>query len=869
MYDRYQPKDFENTMVALWQDKFVVDNNSDKPKFVMMMPPPNITGKLHMGHALNNTLQDSIARYKRMMGFNTLWLPGTDHASIATELKVVEQLKSQGIDKQSLGRDGFLQKCFDWKEQYSGNIIEQLKRLGCSVDWSRLAFTMDKNCNKAVRTVFVDLYNQGLIYKGQRIINWCVDCKTAISDAEVEYIENNGYIWHIKYPIDGGGHITIATTRPETMLGDTAVVVSPNDKRYKHLVGKYVVLPFIGRKIPILNDEYVDASFGTGAVKVTPAHDPNDFEIGKRLNLNSIKILTDDGKITGGTPYDGLERKSARDKIVEDLQALGLLDKVEEHHNSRGHCYRCNSVVEPMTSEQWFVKMQPLAEPAIQAVENGDTEFVPKSYSKIYMHWMKNIRDWCISRQLWWGHRIPAYYCNKCSNMCVSVDIVDKCDKCGGKMIQDEAVLDTWFSSALWPFSTLGFPDKTRDLSTFYPGSLLVTAYDIIFFWVARMMFSGLHHMGQVPFSKVLIHGIVRASDGRKMSKSLGNGVDPIDIIDNYGTDSLRFCLLSGVALGSDIRYSEERLQKAQAFCNKIYNAARFVKHNIGEMSIEEVCNNVVDKTTLTLADKWILSKLNDCIKSINQNFDSYEIGRVADTLYNFVWDDFCDWYIEISKVQMNVDKARASKVLLHVFDNILKLLHPIIPFITEYCCQELFDGKYILALQDFPKVDIFYNSEVDKFEHIRQLIVGIRAMRADNKIAQNIKVKMSIYGFDDFVRDMSQVVPIVCKLAMCSQVDILDKPIQEQKNIIKWNWSVGTVYMHLEMLDQSVVIKKLLDDKKSAEFELNLAKSKLNSVGFTSKAPQKLIKIEEEKVEKYTQIIQKLQLELEGHKIK
>lgn len=904
MLSKFSPKDFENEILEVWSDRFVADENSDKPSFVMMMPPPNITGKLHMGHALNNTLQDSIARYKRMSGFNTLWLPGTDHASIATELKVVQLLKSQGIEKHDLTREEFLKKCFEWKDEYNGTIVHQLSKLGCSVDWSRLAFTMDEQCNIAVNNVFVDLYNQGLIYRGHRIINWCVDCKTALSDAEVEYVENDGHIWHINYDIEGGGTITVATTRPETMLGDTAVVVHPNDRRYKDIVGKYAILPLIGRKIKILADEYVDMTFGSGAVKVTPAHDPNDFEIGQRHDLESIKILDDSGKVIGGTPYDGMDRMDARKQIITDLQASGNLLKTEHHHNTRGHCYRCNSVVEPSLSLQWFVKMQPLAEPAIKAVQDDLTQFVPRSYTKIYMHWMQNIKDWCISRQLWWGHRIPAYHCESCGHIDVSTTKVEKCTKCGGSVSQDEAVLDTWFSSALWPFSTLGYPDETIDLKKFYPGALLVTAYDIIFFWVARMIFSGLHHMGSVPFEKVLIHGIVRASDGKKMSKSLGNGVDPIDIIDNYGTDSLRFCLLSGVALGSDIRYSDERLQKAQAFCNKIFNASKFVEHNISDMLPISV-PTTLDESTLTLADKWILSRLHDCIAEINTNFDKYEIGRVADCLYDFVWDDFCDWYIEISKVQIASDKATASdnttannksissdkalstdscrsiSVLVYVYDQILKLLHPVVPFVTEYCYQNLLasDGR-VLALQDFADSKYTFSDDSNKFESIRQLIIGIRALRVSNNIAQNKKPALYIIGFENDKSnsdksnseissfDISYInsnLSIIQKLTASGDISILANTDPVPENVAQWNLDSGNIYLQLEKVDNQVLIAKLQKDKKEAESELNLAQSKLNNQGFVSKAPEKMIQIEQEKVQKFTNILNKVQVELDA----
>ncbi|MBQ1943083.1 MAG: valine--tRNA ligase, partial [Clostridia bacterium] len=679
MAKTYTPGEFEQRIYDEWQKKgyFRAEVDSEKIPYTIVMPPPNITGQLHMGHALNQTVQDAIIRFKRMQGYSCLWLPGTDHASIATEVKIVQQMKEEeGLSKEDVGRDGFMERAWKWKEKYGGRIVEQIKRLGSSCDWSRLAFTMDEGCNQAVKEVFVNLYEKGLIYQGSRIINWCPDCKTALSDAEVEYSEDPSYFWHLRYAYeDGSGYLVVATTRPETYFGDTAVAVNPKDERYKDIIGKNVILPLIGKAIPVVADSYVDKEFGTGAVKITPAHDPNDFEVGLRHNLEIVRVMNDDGSMNElAGKYCGMDRYECRKQLVEDLKAAGAIEKIEPHAHNVGHCYRCHSTVEPIVSKQWFVKMEPLAKPAISAVRKKSIKFVPDRFTKIYYNWMENIKDWCISRQLWWGHRIPAYYCDDCGEMTVSKQDVTVCPKCGGTHIrQDEDVLDTWFSSALWPFSTLGYPEKTADLNYFYPTEVLVTAYDIIFFWVARMIFSGIEHMGQIPFKDVLIHGIVRDEQGRKMSKSLGNGIDPIEIIERYGADTLRFSLLNGIAAGGDTRVSEKKLEGCRNFMNKIWNASRFVLMNAEGKTLPNI-----EDVKLTMADKWILSRLNETAKTVILNMNKYELGNACAKLYDFMWSDFCDWYIELTKPALYGDdenkRAATCAVLVHVLGETLKL---------------------------------------------------------------------------------------------------------------------------------------------------------------------------------------------------
>ena len=731
----YAPSEFEERIYKNWCEKkyFTPEIDKTKPSYTIVIPPPNITGQLHMGHALDNTLQDILIRYKRMSGFTTLWLPGTDHASIATEAKIVEAMRKEGISKDDIGRDGFLERAWAWKEQYGGRIISQLKKLGSSCDWSRERFTLDEGCSEAVKEVFVRLYNKGLIYRGERIINWCPHCLTSISDAEVEYEDQAGHFWHIKYPFkDGSGYLEFATTRPETMLGDTAVAVNPNDERYKDMIGKTLIIPLVNREIPVVADDYVEMDFGTGVVKITPAHDPNDFEVGKRHNLPIINVMTPDAKIVDDYPaYAGMDRYEARKAIVADLKEQGYLIKVEDYSHNVGTCYRCGTTVEPRVSLQWFVKMEELAQPAIKAVREKDIKFGPERFEKNYFYWMENIRDWCISRQLWWGHRIPAFYCDDCDELVVTKDEKAICPKCSKEMRQDPDTLDTWFSSALWPFSTLGWPKETEDLKYFYPTSTLVTGYDIITFWVSRMIFSGLEYMGEKPFDTVLIHGLVRDALGRKMSKSLGNGIDPLLIIEKYGADALRFALATGNSPGNDMRFSDEKIESARNFANKLWNAARFVMMNL---EIENVEMPSIDE--LALQDKWVLSRLNKLIERVRASLDSYELGIALGEIYDFIWDVFCDWYIELSKTTLSNKDSEKNKVsqnvIVYVLENILKLLHPFMPFITEEIYQSLphFEDKESIMISTYPEVNPSYNFSEDE-ENMARVIEAIREIRA------------------------------------------------------------------------------------------------------------------------------------------
>ena len=743
MEKTYQPQSFEQKIYDYWMKNkfFEAHVNKKKEPFTIMMPPPNVTGQLHMGHALDNTIQDIIIRFKRMDGYEALWLPGTDHASIATELKIVDQMKAEGLTKNDVGRDGFLERAWAWTHKYGGRIVEQQKRLGTSCDWSKQAFTMDENLSAAVQEVFIRLYEKGLIYRGDRIINWCPGCHTALSDAEVEYTEKDSFLWHIRYPVkDSDKYVVIATTRPETLLGDTAVAVNPKDERYKDILGKTLILPIVGREIPLIADDYCEIGFGTGAVKITPAHDPNDFEVGLRHNLDVIRVMDDSGIMNENAgKYQGLTRDECRQQIVEDLKEQGFLVKIEPYKHNVGECYRCKNVVEPMVSKQWFVSMKPLAKPAIKAVKSKRIEFIPTRFEKIYFNWMENVKDWCISRQLWWGHRIPAYYCEECGEMVVAKEMPAVCPKCGCTHFkQDEDVLDTWFSSALWPFSTLGFPRNTEELKYFYPTNLLVTAYDIIFFWVARMIFSGIENMHEVPFTEVLIHGIVRDSEGRKMSKSLNNGVDPLLIIDKYGADALRFSLATGVAPGGDTRFIEEKVESARNFINKIWNASRFVLMNSEGKDFKKL-----EDIRLTYADKWILSRLNNVVKEVTINLNKYEIGLATGKLYDFVWSDFCDWYIEATKPMLYGDNERAKlnalTVLNFVLDEILKLMHPFIPFVTEEIYQYKQTGKrHALMMQEWPKYNKKFNyyKEAKAFEGVMDIIKAIRNVRNEMQVA-------------------------------------------------------------------------------------------------------------------------------------
>ena len=748
----YNPKDFERRIYDKWIEKkyFEAHPNEKKLPYTIVMPPPNITGQLHIGHALNMTLQDSVIRFKRMQGYEALWLPGTDHASIATEVKIVEKIKKEeGKTKQEIGREAFLERAWAWKKAYGDRITEQVKSLGASCDWSKLSFTMDERCSKAVTYVFNKLYKKGLIYRGSRIINWCPCCKTALSDAEVEYADEASNFWHLRYKIkDGDGYITVATTRPETMLGDTAVAVNPKDKRYTALVGKTVILPLINKEIPIVADLYVDMQFGTGAVKITPAHDPNDFEVGLRHNLPVVRVMNDDGTMNENAgKYVGMDRYDARKAIVEDLKECDALVKIEPHTHNVGHCYRCHSTVEPIVSKQWFVKMESLAKPAIEAVRNKSIKFTPKRFTKTYYNWMENIKDWCISRQLWWGHRIPAYYCDECGELVVAETAPVKCPECGCTHFkQDEDVLDTWFSSALWPFSTLGFPEHTPDYDYFYPTDTLITAYDIIFFWVARMIFSGIEHTGKVPFKDVLIHGIVRDSEGRKMSKSLGNGIDPLEIIDKYGADTLRFSLVNGVSAGNDTRFSQDKIEGTRNFINKLWNASRFVLMNAENAEIKELSD-----CKLNVADKWIISKLNDTVKAVTLNMEKFEIGLAATFAHDFLWYDFCDWYIELSKPALYGENERVKSdtvsVLIYVLKQSLKLLHPIIPFITEEIYSNIPGVTESIMVQDYPKYNSKFTYRKDKAaaETVMAIIKGLRNLRATVNAPMSKKVDLFI----------------------------------------------------------------------------------------------------------------------------
>ncbi|MBE6810699.1 MAG: valine--tRNA ligase [Ruminococcaceae bacterium] len=843
---QYDPKDVEDRIYKMWLDEkyFHAKCEEGKDTYTIVIPPPNITGQLHMGHALDNTLQDILIRFKRMQGFDTLWLPGTDHASIATEAKIVEAMKKEGITKEDIGREGFLERAWDWKRQYGGRIIEQLKKLGSSCDWDRERFTLDEGCNKAVREVFVNLYEKGLIYRGERIINWCPHCKTSISDAEVEYEEQAGHFWHLRYPFtDGSGYLELATTRPETLLGDTAVAVNPNDERYKDLIGKELDLPIVHRKIPVVADDYVEMDFGTGVVKITPAHDPNDFEVGLRHNLPVICVMTDDAKIVDDYPkYAGLDRYEARKAIVADLEAEGALVKVEDYTHNVGTCYRCGTTVEPAVSKQWFVKMKPLATPAIDAVKNGETKFVPQRFEKVYFHWLENIRDWCISRQLWWGHRIPAWYCEECGEITVSREDVHKCAHCGSeKIVQDPDTLDTWFSSALWPFSTLGWPDNTEDLKHYYPTNTLVTGYDIIPFWVMRMMFSGLEHTGEVPFDTVLIHGLVRDSQGRKMSKSLGNGVDPLEVIDTYGADALRFSLATGNSPGNDMRYIPERVEASRNFANKIWNAARFIMMNLDSDKVLPV-----DINALALEDKWIISKYNTLVRDVTENLDKFELGLAVQKLYDFIWDVFCDWYIEICKARLNGDdeaaKNTARSVLVYVFTNTLALLHPFMPFITEEIWQSLphGDGK-ALMVTEWPEFceEFNFSEQEAEFEKIMLVIKAIRNRRAEMNVPPSKKAKVCIQT--NFADTFSTGASYICRLASASEVEIGDS--FDAEGAIRVVTDAATVYMPMkELVDIDGEIARLNKDLQKAIVDKEFFEKKLNNAGFVAKAPAAVI---------------------------
>ncbi len=861
---QYDPAQVEDRLYKFWMDNkyFHAEPDENKEPFTIVIPPPNVTGQLHMGHALDETLQDILIRYKRMQGYCALWVPGTDHAGIATQIKVEENLRvNEGLTRYDLGREKFLERVWDWKKTYGDRIINQLKKIGSSCDWDRERFTMDEGCSKAVREVFVNLYEKGLIYQGSRIINWCPHCITALSDAEVEHTEQAGHFWHIKYPIkDSDDFVIIATTRPETLLGDTAVAVNPEDERYKDLVGKMLILPLVGREIPVIADEYVDKEFGTGCVKITPAHDPNDFEVGKRHNLEVIKVLNDDATINSyGGKYEGMDRYEARKAMVEDLDKLGLLVKTEDHSHNVGQCYRCSTTVEPIVSKQWFVKMKPLAKPAIEAVTSKETEFVPERFSKTYMNWMENVFDWCISRQLWWGHRIPAFYCDDCGETTVSKEDITVCPKCGGKVHQDEDVLDTWFSSALWPFSTLGWPEKTKDLDYFYPTSVLVTGYDIIFFWVSRMIFSALEHTGKAPFKHVFIHGLVRDSQGRKMSKSLGNGIDPLEIIEKYGADALRFTLATGNAPGNDMRFYIERVEASRNFANKIWNASRFTLMNL---DIEE--NKLPVASELQLEDKWILSKYNTLVKEVTDNLDNFELGIAVQKLYDFLWDNFCDWYIELVKPRLfdkeNSTAKTAQYVLTYVLSNTMKLLHPFMPFITEEIWQHLPHEGESIMISDFPKYDEklnFYDEE-KQTEMIMSAVVAIRNRRSEMNVPPSKKAQVIIVTDKKDIFEKGTA--YFEKLASAQNVEIKSSKDGIDANSVNIVVDGAEIFMPLgELVDKEKELERLNKEKAKLEGEIKRVEGKLNNQGFVAKAPQKLIDEEKEKGEKYKEMLEKV----------
>ena len=864
----YEPKQVEDKIYKYWIDGeyFKATVDSKKEPYTIVIPPPNITGVLHMGHALDETLQDILIRYKRMSGYSTLWLPGTDHASIATEAKVVEKMAQEGLKKEDVGREGFLERAWKWKKQYGGTIVSQLKKLGCSCDWSRERFTMDEGCNKAVREVFVNLYNKELIYRGERIINWCPHCKTSISDAEVNYEEQAGYFWHLRYRIKGTeDYIELATTRPETLLGDTAVAVNPNDERYKHLVGKTVILPLIHKEIPIIADDYVEMDFGTGVVKITPAHDPNDFEVGLRHHLDVINVMTEDARITANYPkYAGMDRYEARKAIVADLDAEGALVKIEDHVHKVGTCYRCKTTVEPRVSKQWFVRMKPLAQPAIDAVKNGETKFIPERFDKIYFHWLENIRDWCISRQLWWGHRIPAFYCDTCEEMVVTKEDHATCPHCGTAMHQDEDTLDTWFSSALWPFSTLGWPDNTEDLKYFYPTNTLVTGYDIIFFWVVRMMFSGLEHMGKVPFDTVLIHGLVRDEQGRKMSKSLGNGVDPLKVIDEYGADALRLMLVTGNAPGNDMRYIPKKVEASRNFANKLWNASRFVMMNLPD---DFEFNGLPEN--LSIEDKWIISKFNVIAREVNENLEKYELGIAVGKVYDFIWDVYCDWYIELTKPRIQAggeSMKSAQAVLVWVMQGMLKLLHPFMPFITEEIWQTLTDGKSPIMLEKFPVYDekLDYSKEESEFEKVISVIREVRNRRTAMNVPPSKKAKIYIETADKEIFSSCEM--FFEKLASASGIEVGEKFDMPDAVTVVTDSARAFIPMD-ELVDKEKELARLLKEKEKAQKDIDFLSGKLNNQGFLAKAPEKLVEAEKAKLAKAEDKMAKINQSIEALK--
>ena len=867
----YNPAAIEERLYQKWLDKkyFRAQVNREKKPFTIVMPPPNITGQLHMGHALDNTMQDILTRFKRMQGYEALWQPGTDHAAIATEVKVIDKLRQEGIDKEELGREGFLEKCWDWKKEYGSRIIKQLHKLGSSADWDRERFTMDEGCSDAVLEVFCKLYEKGYIYKGSRIINWCPVCQTSISDAEVEHVEQNGSFWHINYPVDGeeGRFVEIATTRPETMLGDTAVAVNPKDERYRDLIGRQLILPLTDRKIPVIADEYVDMEFGTGCVKITPAHDPNDFEVGKRHGLAEIVMLNDDATVSMPGPYFGMDRYEARRAIVADLEKAGLLVKVVPHAHNVGTHDRCKTTIEPMVKQQWFVKMEEMAKPAIEALHNGQLRFVPESFGKTYLHWLENIRDWCISRQLWWGHRIPAYYCQDCQEMVVAKEMPKTCPKCGGvHFVQDEDTLDTWFSSALWPFSTLGWPQKTEEMEYFYPTDVLVTGYDIIFFWVIRMVFSGYEQTGKSPFHTVLIHGLVRDSQGRKMSKSLGNGIDPLEVIDKYGADALRMSLMTGNAPGNDMRFYWERVESSRNFANKVWNASRFIM-----MNIEKAPAVQAELSDLTMADKWILSRCNALAKEVTENLDKYELGIGLQKVYDFIWEEFCDWYIEMVKPRLYNDqdttKAAAIWTLKTVLIQALKLLHPFMPFVTEEIFCNLQEEEESIMISSWPewKEEWNFKEEEKSTETIKEAVRNIRSIRTSMNVVPGKKTKVYVVSENQELLDIFEhSKAFFASLGNASEV-ILQKDKQGiGEDAVSAVIPQAAIYLPFaELVDIEKEIARLRGEEKRLNGELARVNGMLGNERFISKAPAAKIEEEKAKKEKYTQMMEQVQKQL------
>ena len=875
---KYEPNEFEKDIYENWEkhDYFKPSGDKTKQSYCIMMPPPNVTGKLHMGHALDGTLQDILIRYKRMQGYNTLWVPGTDHAAISTEVKIVEKLKKEGIDKHDIGREKFLEEAWKWTEEYGGTIVRQQKRLGCSADWSRSRFTMDEGLSKAVLTVFKKLYDKGLIYKGKRMINWCPCCHTSISDAEVVYEEAPTHLWHIRYKVVGEDRfLTVATTRPETMLGDTAVAVHPEDERYKDLVGKKCILPIMNKEIPIIADEFVEKEFGTGCVKITPAHDPNDYQAGLSHNLEIIEVFDDNLKMNNLVPeYEGMNAYEARDLIVEKLKELGALVKIEDYtHNVAKHD-RCNSIVEPKVSDQWFVAMKDLAKPAIEAVKSGETRFVPKKFEKTYFNWLENIQDWCISRQLWWGHQIPAYYCQDCGEINVEITKPEKCSKCGGhNLVQDQDTLDTWFSSALWPFSTLGWPEETEDLKTFFPTNTLVTGYDIIFFWVVRMMFSSLEQMGEVPFKDVFIHGIVRDSQGRKMSKSLGNGIDPLDIIEKYGTDSLRYSLISGTTAGNDMRFMPEKLEAAGNFGNKIWNAAKFVLMNLEDAN-EDFLKDDISNIKLEIEDKWIISKLNTLTKEVAVNIDNYDLGVALDKIYTFLWNEFCDWYIEIVKTRLydkeNETRKSAQYVLNKVLGDTLKLLHPFMPFVTEKIYMELYNNDESIMIAKYPEYNekLDFKVEEEQIEQIKEIITGIRNIRTKMNVHPSKKSKLIFIVKPEDIEFIQKSEGFIKKLGFSEEIEIKTEKQDIPQNAVNVVTPRIEVFIPFEDLVNIEEEKQRLDKEKSKILiEKEKTDKMLGNPGFLAKAPEAKVQEEKAKLEKFNEMIANIESRIKNLK--